>query len=557
MQKIRKKTLALAGIILMIAAIAMVYYFVSRQNKDTFIEEVELNMIQPEENVFYTSISDSITEKIQQLKQNTEYTFETPLWIHNPFGTNESSYYLAFNTESDCYLEYTISVEEKGISDFTRVSYIKDGEKVTKDHEYNIVGFVLGMKNNITLKLFDKEGNLLKEQTVTVNVPKSKNDVEIQLAVEKEETNAELTDGLYTVFPLGTSEESGSRDILSYDNDGVLRSKIAVWNKYASRILQLDDKMFYAITKNRFVMLSHLGQVEKVYKLGDYSYHHDYVYNEELNEVWILASDTTKTNNFIEDIIIALNLDTGKIREVLDYEPLMSDIAYAAEAKGGTDEDEAATSIDWLHLNALTIVDNTSVVVSSRELSAVIKVSNLDTEPTLDYIIADPVLFEGTEALPYVMTKEGEFDYQYGQHNVVYEKDDTLKEGCYYVTMYNNNAGWSYTRPSIDWSLMEGTGSAPMAEEGDDQLYSYYYKYLVDETNNTYQLVDSFEVPYSGPVSNAQSYKDNFVVSSGRINVFGEYTEAGELIRQYEVKNAYFIYRAFKYDFNHLWFQSL
>ncbi len=82
------------------------------------------------------------------------------------------------------------------------------------------------------------------------------------------------------------------------------------------------------------------------------------------------------------------------------------------------------------------------------------------------------------------------------------------------------------------------------------------YRYLINENDGTYELVDSFEVPYSSIVSNV-SYgpnSTNYVVNSGISNVFGEYDEDGVLIREFSYDCTLQTYRVFKLDFVGFWF---
>mgnify|MGYP000043191918 FL=1 len=95
--------------------------------------------------------------------------------------------------------------------------------------------------------------------------------------------------------------------------------------------------------------------------------------------------------------------------------------------------------------------------------------------------------------------KKGDFTIQGGQHTITYETDESLADGQYYLYMFNNNIGISETRPDYDWSSIGLKTSSEV-----DGKNSKYYKYLVDENEGTFELVDSFKVPYSGYVSSAQ-----------------------------------------------------
>lgn len=117
--------------------------------------------------------------------------------------------------------------------------------------------------------------------------------------------------------------------------------------------------------------------------------------------------------------------------------------------------------------------------------------------------------------------------------------------------MYNNNIGVSETNPDFDWSSEDLTEDS--AKEGEA---SYYYEYLIDEDAETFQLTDSFEVPYSGYVSSAQNLGTNTVIDSGFQGWFAEYDEDHELIAAYTMNVEKFIYRVYKYDFEGFYYKQ-
>ncbi len=63
--------------------------------------------------------------------------------------------------------------------------------------------------------------------------------------------------------------------------------------------------------------------------------------------------------------------------------------------------------------------------------------------------------------------------------------------------------------------------------------------YKVNENNRTFELVDSFDVEYSGTAG-----------------IFAEYDEDHNLIKKYQAKmNKYMVYKVLKYNFNNFWFK--
>ncbi len=105
--------------------------------------------------------------------------------------------------------------------------------------------------------------------------------------------------------------------------------------------------------------------------------------------------------------------------------------------------------------------------------------------------------------------------------------------------------------PQMDFKSIGLKYSSPT-----DKGVSYYYKYKVDEKNKTFELVDSFKVPWSAYMSSSQEYKNNIIIDSASKCIFTERDSNGDTIRKYKFKCESSIYRVFKYDFVNYYFKS-
>ena len=171
-------------------------------------------------------------------------------------------------------------------------------------------------------------------------------------------------------------------------------------------------------------------------------------------------------------------------------------------------------------------------------------------ESKIKYLIADEAVYEGTAYSELVLSKVGDFVSQASQHTVDYIVDDSLEEGQYYLSMFNNNWGENYSRDDFPWDKYPGVGRFMDGEK------SMYYKYLVDEMAGSYKLVEAFDVPYSSVESSTYNVGDNRIVASWLAYCFGEYDSDGELIRKFGLPvNGNGPYRVFKYDFYGVWFE--
>lgn len=164
-----------------------------------------------------------------------------------------------------------------------------------------------------------------------------------------------------------------------YDNSGVLRGEVPLLGYRSNRLIFDDNFMYYSISEKKMAQVNRLGQVTKVYSLGDYSLQHDYVFDENGNML-ILATDTTRDS--VEDIVLKLDVNSGEVTKVLDLGDLLGDYKKTC-VKNSSDE------LDWMHINTIQYMGNGSVLLSSRETSTIIKVDNLYDEPSIAYMIGE------------------------------------------------------------------------------------------------------------------------------------------------------------------------
>ena len=497
--------------------------------------------------IYNVSNQEAIEAKVEALKSDTHYSLDAPLLISDPYLTNTTGLYVYFSTDEAVQISYTISAE--GYEDYTAVAYNAAGTYAT-EHEFQLIGSVAGVENTITLTAKTETGT---ESTYKFTYTPNELQSVTSNAYDTEDGDSteKLTDGLYAIIG---NQASDVRSTLYVDNNGIVRGEVPIIYYNSMRLnITSDNQMYLGISSGAIAKITNLGQVTQVIDVASqgYSLHHDFVLDNEGN-ILALATSTEKEtdDNYVEDQIVKIDTTTGNITTVLDMESLLPELYEVA-----TDLEEHsndAGKYDPIHLNTIQMIDNDTIIVSSRETSTIIKIENLTTNPTISYMISDESVWDGVgDYSNLLLNQVGNFLNSAGQHTVTYETDDSLEEGQYYLYMFDNNYEMMDSRQDFDWSAYKSTDYDVTVEDD----VSMYYKYLVDENEGSYELVESFEVPYSAYVSSAQEYKENIIMAPGRKNMFIEYDSKGNAIRTFTYTGDSFLtYRTFKYDFKDFYF---
>lgn len=485
---------------------------------------------------------------LQDIKttQGMSWTATTPLAVLNPFGTGSNGLYLYFETEQDTKVTYTIHVEADGISDFTAEAADYSGREYTKRHEFQLVGLVPGERNEVTLTMTGKWGNTRQVVRFRVDMPETSSGYPTRLEVTEGSSDQPQAEGLFAMMRVNGYLGYG----FFFDNDGVMRYEMVLEGYGFDRLLFDGDEILTCVSSSKLARIDGLGRVTRIYTLDGYDLHHDIGYGAD-GELLALAEEVG--GETVEDRLLSVDLETGEVTQLLDFSQLMEPYFEMTRKVGPTDDFFwQAGEWDWLHLNSLQYMpEDDSLIVSSRETSAIIKVKGLHSQPELDWLAGDERFWQDTPYAGLCLTQAGDFVPQYGQHCVEYLADGE-EDGVYYLAVYNNNY-WSLNSRDFTLEVADSVGTGLYLT--DDET-SQVYVYRIDENNRTFALEDSFDVPYSSIVSNGSRCGDqgNWVVNSGVAMVFGEYDSDGELLREYAYECTMQNYRTFKYEMN-IWFR--
>ena len=489
-------------------------------------------------------VQERLDMALASLKEEKDYTPEEPLAVWNPYGTGSNGLYLYFEAPGEgLTVHYRIHTQEEGIPDFEADANAGTGT----EKEFLVIGLVPGTVNELEITLNAADGTEVSTVTYRVEAPKTASGYNVVLEETEGTSRQELTEGLY--YTLGIQGYYGH--MFLFDNDGVLRYEMLLDGYKPDRVLFDDGEMLLCVSANQIGKVNSLGRVTRLYTLNGYVMHHDYCYGED-GTLLVLATRKNSRDDGVMDRILEVDMETGAVTEIVDLRKMLPD--YYSTAKKVTETDPffwQAGTRDWIHVNTIDYMDDDSIVLSSRETSTIIKIRNLHGEPCLGYLIGDSSYWEGTGYEGYSYEKVGDFADQYGQHTVTVVEEPGMEEGTYYLMMYDNNYYANSTRTDDYEPVLPESVSTDLMG---DEKPSHVYWYLVDENAGTYELVNSFDVPYSSIVSSVQIAGDNYVVNSGVSNVFGEYDSEGNMIRQFKYECTMQGYRVMKDTFGGYWF---
>ena len=484
-----------------------------------------------------------------------DYSESAPFVEADPFGTDTLSCYVRFATTDPVTVSYEVAGRKKSddapkVAAFSRTP--RGGDALATEHEFKVIGLIPNRKNTVTLTCTAQDGTS-RTSTFTVKTPALKGEEEERLTVTAGESNTPLAEGLFTIL----GNDSSKLDFMYlYDNAGQIRGEMPIIGYRSHRLLfPGDGSMIMSVSTTKMAQINAIGQVVNVWSTGDYELHHDYAFDDDGN-LLVLASHVGSEADLdidraavkkdkgervnVEDLIIKIDVTTGDVSLVLDLGDIFPELK--ASAKVASDGD-----LDWIHINTIQWLGNGTVLLSSRETSTVIKLTDIYGTPTVDWLMGSPDFWAGSGFEDKLLQVQGDFSLNAGQHSVTYlPNSDTATTGRYQVLLYDNNFGAAESYPKFDWGQL----GAAVVTDYSKGTHSFGRIFAVDETARTYELEDQIAVPFSGYVSSAQRVgsSSSMLVASGQAKTFTEYDRYGLPIATYEMEAEKFIYRVYKYE---------
>ena len=192
------------------------------------------------------------------------WTATTPLAVLNPFGTASNALYLYFQTNVPTKVSYTIHVEDESIPDYTAEAADASGQAYTRTHEFQIIGLVPGMTNEVTMTISGSWGNARQIVSFTVDMPETRSGYATRLEVTDGDSEAAQAEGLFAMMRVNGYLGYG----FFYDDAGVLRYEMVLEGFGLDRLLFDGDE----IVGECFLWLGRPGWALLDYLCREYGY---------------------------------------------------------------------------------------------------------------------------------------------------------------------------------------------------------------------------------------------------------------------------------------------
>ncbi|MGN0244192.1 MAG: aryl-sulfate sulfotransferase [Lachnospiraceae bacterium] len=462
--------------------------------------------------------SQQIDDQIQQLLEQSDYGFDEPYIIVDPYQNSPLTAVALFKTEEEVGVRFTVVGDKKRDNVSGTVS-------ASKEHRVPIVGLYPNRENKVKLELLDTNQQVVDTRTVTIQtdpLPTTMKDL-----VKTEQYKKKSVYGLIEVSGQSTPH------CFAYDSSGTVRWYLSMDNggygmfpiSGGHFMLQADGILIPTDEKphtTEFYEMDYLGRVYNVYYAKN-GVHHEIIEKTEGGNLLIL---TSSIDGHVEDVVQELDRETGKIVKSLDMREIFGDTHV--------------DMIDWAHLNTCSYnAETDTVILSPRNVHSGIKVNWTTNE--LEWILSDPSFWEGTPFEDKVLKPVGDVVWAYQPHSIYevpYDIDNN--KNTMHIALFDNH--WDKTRKIDTFDGLKG---------------SYVTIYNINEKKKTVSMEHTYEGVKSKITSNYRlNYEKKRVFSMGGVldplyngqkSMIYEFDyDTEKVLNQYSLKNTF--YRAYEFE---------
>ncbi|QMU09030.1 aryl-sulfate sulfotransferase [Levilactobacillus suantsaii] len=419
--------------------------------------QIKLN-IRPALSTKNTTATNKLTSGYQKQLKALPTGVSHAKTIVNPYKTSPLSGLILVKTAKATRVELTVHGNTKATTIHQRIKGYRT------NHSVGVLGLYANRNNRVTLKFTTKSGQVTKHnyRLQTTKAPKGigKNTLKTshpkKMALGK--GNTKLT---FAVSSQGYTYGMDARGKVRWysnlpishvfkqlaNNHLLILTKISASDAKSNALRETD---FYGRVYRQYNMNGLFPTKQNKHKLADNTViHHDAI--ELPNHNFLLTVDDG-SQDFVEDTMIEIDRQTGKIKKVIDLKRILPKSAY--NNYNGTHRSDGKT--DWFHQNSMVYDKKTNELIVSGRNQDMIFAINYKTKK-LKWILAAP------EKLPksyrkYLLTpKNKNFRYNGGQHAVMFLDPNKNQGNKLKLQFYDNNVPVTRgkTKQSKQWSAGE------------------------------------------------------------------------------------------------------
>lgn len=373
-------------------------------------------------------------EKYQKILTSGEYDADNIYVKLDPYEASPLSALLLFQTEEAMRVDISVA----GKSEKTTINNRFSG--YTTKRSIPVLGLYADTKNIVTVTLTDKAGNSMKK-SVTIKTGTLPDSI-AKINVKKADTQKmELGDSQITFVVPSTKQA------YAFDTNGDVRWYSTRYNSHIFKELENGNLLYLTKESNTaetYNVLLETDYVGKIYKRYDFSsasatnetgqsdgeqtvIHHDGIELPNGN-LLLTVSDGSQ---YIEDTMIELDRDTGKIEKTIDLKDILPKSFYK-EYDSTSREDG---KIDWFHQNSVVYdQSDDSIVISGRNQDTIMKIA-YDTKE-IKWIMGDSGSWPKSYQKYFLA---GTVNASGGQHAALVLPDQDNDEETTDILFYNNN----------------------------------------------------------------------------------------------------------------------
>lgn len=321
-------------------------------------------------------------------------TIDKPKVIIDPYENSPLTALVLFKTKTRVSPKITVI----GKDDLTTYTYTFNK---SKNHYLSILGLYPDKDNRVLIEYKESSKKIRKE--IKIKTDKLPRDFVKPVSVVSKRDK--ITNDLYFFTP------SSRGYTCAYDVNGDVRwylSNYALWEntrlKNGHMLISTERKIQTPYYMTGLYEIDMLGKIYTEYSLSG-GYHHDY-YELENGNLLVASDDFNNEDGTIEDYVVEINKDTGKIVKTWDLKEIL-------DMKNTGNENWEA--YDWFHNNSVWYDNKTnSITLSGRHEDAVINI-DYDTKK-LNWILGDSTNWSSKYKKYFLKPVGDDFEWQWSQH---------------------------------------------------------------------------------------------------------------------------------------------